>query len=154
MLTCTVVLWHPLDFQPFPLTGPGVCQEWLAVAVFMDRTFTHVCHTGPAEQSPKTNKKRLFCPRFGVLYFPVTWHSMPQQLVLNGKKVKGIPAATSQGLIPFLVRYFNAEKPPEHQGIIQKHGVEKTQEISGREDWDHNGGRQIPFLQWFFVNIR
>lgn len=59
MLTCTVLLRHPLNFQPFPLAGSGVCQEWLTVAVFMDRTLTHVCHTGPAEQSPKTNKKGM-----------------------------------------------------------------------------------------------
>lgn len=59
---------------------------------------------------------------------------MPQELVLNGKKVKGIPAVTSQGLISFLVCYSDAEKSPEHQETIQKQRVEKTQEMSGRKN--------------------
>lgn len=46
---CTVLLRLPVDTDAFSLAGPGICQKWLAVTVFMDWTFTHVCHTGPVE---------------------------------------------------------------------------------------------------------
>lgn len=48
---CTVLLGLPVDADALSLAGPRVCQERLAVAVFMDWTFTHVCHTGPVESS-------------------------------------------------------------------------------------------------------
>lgn len=38
-----------MDFQAFSLTGPGIGKEGLTVAVFMDRTFAHVCYARPAE---------------------------------------------------------------------------------------------------------
>lgn len=72
------------------------------------------------------------CPSVGVVHFPVSWHSVAQQLVLNGKKVKGIPEITSSSL--FWCATLMQEKPPKHQGTTQKQGVEKTQEMSGRED--------------------
>lgn len=48
---CTVLLWLPVDTDALSLAGPGICQEWFAVTVFMDWTFTHVCHAGPVESS-------------------------------------------------------------------------------------------------------
>lgn len=48
---CTALLGLPVDADALALTGPGVRQEGLAVAVFMDWTLTHVCHTGPVESS-------------------------------------------------------------------------------------------------------
>lgn len=46
-LTCTGLLRLPVHADAFPLAGPGIGQEWLAVTVFMNWTFTHVCHAGP-----------------------------------------------------------------------------------------------------------
>lgn len=46
---CTILLRLPVDTDALSLTGPGICQEWLTVTVFMDWTFTHVCHAGPVE---------------------------------------------------------------------------------------------------------
>lgn len=54
------------------------------------------------------------CPRFGAAYFPITWSSMPQQLVLNSKKIKR--AVTSQGLISVLMCCSDAGKSQQHQG--------------------------------------
>ena len=58
------------------------------------------CRTKPQNKSARKALADI-CPRFGVVYFPVTWSSLPQQLVLNSKKVKCISVATSQGLISF-----------------------------------------------------
>lgn len=46
---CTGLLRLPVHADAFPLAGPGIGQEWLAVTVFMNWTFTHVCHAGPIE---------------------------------------------------------------------------------------------------------
>lgn len=52
----------PEDGNTLPLTAPAVGDEGLAEAVFIDRTLTHVRHTGPAEirhhrlcHTPKNN---------------------------------------------------------------------------------------------------
>lgn len=48
-LTHTGGVGLPEDRYSLPLAGPTVGDEGLAVAVFMDRTLTHVCYTRPAE---------------------------------------------------------------------------------------------------------
>lgn len=52
-LTRTALLRLPVDADALALAGPGVRQERLAVTVFVDWTFTHVCHAGPTG----TNRK-------------------------------------------------------------------------------------------------
>lgn len=47
--SCTALLRLPVDFDALSLAGTGVCQKRLTIAVFMNWTFTHVCHTGPVE---------------------------------------------------------------------------------------------------------
>lgn len=40
----------PEDRHSLPLAGSAVGDEGLAVAVFMDRTLAHICHTRPVER--------------------------------------------------------------------------------------------------------
>lgn len=48
-LTHTSGVGPPEDRYSLPLTGSAVGDEGLTVAVFMDRTLTHVRHTRPTE---------------------------------------------------------------------------------------------------------
>lgn len=53
LLTGAALLRLPVDADALALAGPGVRQERLAVAVFVDRTLAHVCHAGPREATEK-----------------------------------------------------------------------------------------------------
>lgn len=56
----------PKDGDSLPLTGSAVGDEGLAVAVFMDRTLTHICHTRPVERAEVHNTVTLL--KFPRLY--------------------------------------------------------------------------------------
>ena len=49
LLTHTGGVGPPEDGDSLPLAGSAVGDEGLTVAVFMDRTLTHVRHTRPTE---------------------------------------------------------------------------------------------------------
>lgn len=55
-LTHTSGVGPPEDGYSLPLTGSAVGDEGLTVAVFMDRTLTHVRHTRPTESRRAEDK--------------------------------------------------------------------------------------------------
>lgn len=62
----------PQDWHSLPLTGSAVGDEGLAVAVFMDRTLTHVRHTRPVERCEVHHTVTLLkLPRLYLLALPV-----------------------------------------------------------------------------------
>lgn len=62
----------PQDGRPLPLAGSAVGDEGLAVAVFVDRTLTHVGHTRPVERGEVNHTVALLkLPRFDLLALPV-----------------------------------------------------------------------------------
>lgn len=55
LLTHTGGVRLPEDRYSLPLAGSAVGDEGLTVAVFMDRTLTHICHTRPDESRTTNN---------------------------------------------------------------------------------------------------
>lgn len=85
-LTHTSGVGPPEDGHSLPLAGSAVGDEGLTVAVFMDRTLTHVRHTRPTESRRTEDKiyqtvsSILAVPRFLEVIFLCTDFSLEVRL--------------------------------------------------------------------------
>lgn len=67
-LTHTSGVGPPEDGHSLPLAGSAVGDEGLTVAVFMDRTLTHVRHTRPTEAGGQKMRYIRLCHLFWLFF--------------------------------------------------------------------------------------